>query len=155
MTNKDTPPNAAYDFQLEQRVMQMTDAMLIMRKKENQAADAFLSSISKFTLAQLTVLNTIGEYQPCTMTEIATQAKLAMSTITSVLNKLVKLEYVIRYRSEQDRRIVLAKLTPEGNKIVYKQLELLHNSCRDLLKSLNLEEQANLLHYLDRYAKST
>lgn len=154
MTTIDNDSQLLSDLQLEQRVMQMSAAMLLMRKKENQAADEFFSTISKFTLAQITVLNTIGEHQPCTMTEIAKQAKLAMSTITSVLNKLVKINYVIRYRSDADRRIVLAKLTPQGNQIVFKQLELLHNSCRELLQSLQPDEQSNLLDYLDRFAHS-
>ncbi len=142
------------DIELAQNIQAMTEAMLVIRKKENKAADELYESVGRFTLQQLTVLNVIGEFQPCSMSHIAKEAKLAMSTVTSVLNRLVTLELAQRYRTEEDRRTVKAKLTDKGNQLIMKQLELLSNSCRDLLSVLAPDEQRTLVEYLSRFAQS-
>ncbi len=51
-----------------------------------------------------------------TMTEISTYSKLSTSTMTRVVDKLVKAELVERVHGENDRRIVYLKLTPAGER---------------------------------------
>ncbi len=53
-----------------------------------------------------------------TMTKIADLLDIPMSTTTGVVNRLVKKGYIERYRDENDRRIVLIRLTENGVMLV-------------------------------------
>ena len=70
------------------------------------------------------------------MSEIAQKLKVTLGTLTTGINKLIKKGYVERNRTEEDRRIVLVKLTEKG-KAAYKHHEefhdeMVHNSVNDL-----------------------
>jgi len=52
------------------------------------------------------------------MSALATSTSLPASTVTSAVDRLVKLGLVERWHSDVDRRRVLAKITPEGEAIM-------------------------------------
>jgi len=51
-----------------------------------------------------------------TMTKISDEMNLPMSTSTGIADRLTKKGYIIRDRSQSDRRIVVIKLSNEGKK---------------------------------------
>lgn len=57
---------------------------------------------------------------PLTMGELSGKLGLALSTVTGIIDRLVERELVTRDRSEDDRRIVVVKLTPRGRKMSEK-----------------------------------
>lgn len=68
---------------------------------------------------EVSVIEVIGKKEPCTMSEVADGVNLAVSTLTGIIDTLVEKQYVIRERSQKDRRIVNVMLSKNGQK-VYK-----------------------------------
>lgn len=68
-------------------------------------------TLAKQDLISLLMIERVGE---CTMTQLAEHMNFPTSTMTGIVDRLVKKGFVERYRSEQDRRIVLINLTDHG-----------------------------------------
>lgn len=135
---------------LNDRVTQLAGSLIALRRLQDEADIAFLASLGGLSLQQLNILNIVGDREPCTMSEIAKQAHLSLSSITSVVDKMVKSKLIDRYRSEDDRRIVYAKLSQEGKRIYQIQIEHIHAVVRKLLQALNPEEQDNLTQIIQK-----
>lgn len=74
------------------------------------------------------------------MSAIAAKLYITVGSLTTSMNSLVKKGYVVRERSERDRRIVYIYLTEKGKKAYYHHEEF-HNQMTDAaLKSLEEEE---------------
>jgi MarR family 2-MHQ and catechol resistance regulon transcriptional repressor len=135
---------------LDERVKKMTAFMLSFRRMQDKSESEFLSSLGGLNLPQLNVLNIIGDTEPCTMGEIAKRAALSLSSVTLIVDKLVRNKLVSRVRSKTDRRIIYAKLTPEGQKLYQIQIEHLHIVGTKMFSLLSLEEQDQLLGILQK-----
>jgi DNA-binding MarR family transcriptional regulator len=140
---------------LNERVKKLTAYLLAFRKLQDQSDSAFLASLGGLNLPQLNVLNAIGDTEPCTMGDIAKRVSLSLSSVTLIVDKLVKLKLVVRVRSKTDRRIVYAKLTPEGQQIYQVQIEHLDLIGNKLLSALTSVEQDTLLQLLHKLTTPT
>ena len=67
---------------------------------------------------QLWVLKTIYQNGSLPLGELSKRMYLNPSTITGVVDRLEKKKYVLRDRSEKDRRVVKVQLTPKGDRLV-------------------------------------
>lgn len=67
--------------------------------------------ISDLSITEIHTLEAIGMYDQKSMSEVAQNLKITVGTLTTAINKLIKKEYVERKRIEEDRRVVLIKLT--------------------------------------------
>jgi len=71
-------------------------------------------------------------------------------SLGELLSKLEKKEYVTRTPSEDDRRVVIIRLTPEGEKAA----ENPENKSDDFFGILNPEEKAQFNDYLERLSEN-
>ncbi len=138
----------------ESRVAELSGLMLSMRRSQNEAEALFLQSLGGLSLPQLNVLNSIGDQAPCTMTQVADQASLSLSSITLIVDKLVAMKLVSRIRSENDRRVVYADLTEDGRKIYNAQIAHIHEVMRTILRTLDENEQAQFLNFFGRFVNA-
>lgn len=67
-----------------------------------------------FTTTQCHVLLELKKFNNLTMNELSERMNLNTSTMTRIINNLVRDGYVQRLKDEWDRRIVKVKLTEEG-----------------------------------------
>ena len=58
------------------------------------------------------IIEAVGIGEPQNMSSIAKKMSVTMGTLTTSMNNLVKKDYVLRERSEADRRVVYIRLTP-------------------------------------------
>ena len=86
----------------------------------NRTADRLRESLRRqveahgLTLTEFGVLEALLHKGPLTHGKIAERVLLASSSITYVVDKLEERGLLRRRRSEEDRRVKLAELTPEG-----------------------------------------
>ena len=139
---------------IEHRVQELTRHLLILRKVQDQSTAKFVDSLGGLSLQELNVINIIGDTEPCIMSDIAKQASLSLSSVTVIVDKLVKAKLVKRIRSEEDRRIVCGSLTEQGKKIFQIQIEHIYETIRKILCTLTLEEQEIFLKLFDKIAYS-
>lgn len=67
-----------------------------------------------FTTSQCYVLLELKKFNNLTMNELSERMNLNTSTMTRIINNLVRDGYIQRLKDEGDRRIVIVKLTEEG-----------------------------------------
>ncbi len=84
------------------------------------------------TPLQSLVLLEVAQKQPLGMQQLAQRMQLAVSTMTRVVDKLVKGGLIFRQEDRNDRRVVLCSLTKEGQKVA-QQLE---NCYKDFFNKL-------------------
>ncbi|MBU0981609.1 MarR family transcriptional regulator [Patescibacteria group bacterium] len=101
-----------------------------------------------FTKLQFIVLDLVKELEPIPVGELANRLKFSKSSMTQLINRLVKMSFVKRLRDPKDRRSVRLLMTEEGRK-EYKKLRkkvmeqmqmtfgFLHEEDMDLLISLH------------------
>lgn len=70
------------------------------------------------TKHQFYIMHTLSKGEKHTVGELAEQMYVNPSAITNMMDRLLKTNYVERYRDESDRRVVYIKLTEEGHAIV-------------------------------------
>ena len=107
------------------------------------------SSRHNLSITEVHTLTAIGAGKAKTMTQVAANLKISVSTLTTAINKLVDKKYVNRFRVPEDRRIVKIELTGDGIEAVREHEEFHHKMIGDVLAELNEEEQGILIQSLD------
>lgn len=88
--------------------------------------------IHGFTTSQCYTLLEIRKSGDITVSELSDKMNLNASTMTRVLDNLVRDEYVLRDRGESDRRVVTLSLTDKGREAV----SVLNRSVNDYYKKI-------------------
>ncbi len=141
--------------QNEEHVQQLAQYLLLLRKVQDKSGAELLESLGGLSMQELTVLNIIGDREPCIMRDIAKHASLSLSSVTVIVDKLVKGKLVKRVRSEEDRRIVHGSLTSEGRRIYQIQIAHLYASIRKMLDVLTPDEQKSLLNIFQKITQAS
>jgi len=119
-----------------------------LRFSTNEAA-ADLSSSGLFAC------DLLGRQGMCTMTELARECGLVLSSMTAVIDRLVAGGYVERVRDEGgDRRKVFVELNKKGERVYQELLEGEMEMIIKMMDSLKPAEQDTLLRVLGKTAAS-
>jgi DNA-binding MarR family transcriptional regulator len=107
-----------------------------------------------FNEKELLILGFIGHRKDVIMSDIAENMKAPLSTLTSIVDKLVEKKYLLRAHSEEDRRVVNVTLAPKG-KEAYKIFTDRRNSMTEkILSQFSVNERNNLIDYLGRISNT-
>lgn len=93
-----------------------------------RASDVFskkLHGATGLTTTQALSLRAIQEAGEVTTRTLSNMVSISPATLTSVLDRLAAKRLVERYRSETDRRVVHARLTPDGHEAVLNMPSLM------------------------------
>lgn len=69
---------------------------------------------TNITVNDMHIIDKIGTGEGKNMSTIAKEHGITLGSLTTAMNALVRKEYVIRERSEQDRRVVTIRLSEKG-----------------------------------------
>jgi len=105
------------------------------------------------TIPQVMVLRAIAELGDVTVRRVAGHVSLSQATVTTILNRLETRELVIRVRSENDKRVVNARLTESGKSVLDSAPTLLHERFIERFDGLQGREQMEILEALQRIAE--
>ena len=75
-----------------------------------------ISEFKDASVNDMHIIEAIGVNKPRNMSSVAKTLSVTVGTLTIAINNLVKKGYVVRARSEEDRRVVLISLAPKGEK---------------------------------------
>jgi len=108
---------------------------------------------SGLTVPQVVLLQAIKMLGEVSGRQLAEEVSLSQSTVSTILDRLESRDFVQRYRSPQDRRIVHVQLTPLGQEALERAPALLHVRFIEALERLSAREQKTILESLDRVAE--
>ena len=95
---------------------------------------------SDITVTQLRLLLVLQSCDHLRMSDIALQLKVSLPTATVVVNSLVHKNLVKRESNPQDRRLVICKLSPEGQTLTKKLWGSGQTVIEKLLEGLTTEQ---------------
>lgn len=115
--------------------------------EQNALAEGEFSDLS---ITEIHTIEEIGMYGSRTMSEIAMGLGITVGTLTIAMNNLVKKGYVIRQRSERDRRVVEISLTRRG-KLAFRVHERFHTDMiKKTVQGLTKEEEEVLVSAIEK-----
>ena len=104
---------------------------------------------TELSSSELFACNILGRKGRCTMSQLAEECGLALSSMTGVVDRLVAKECAKRTRdNEKDRRKVFVELDRKGEKIYQEILESEMEMIITMMESLKPQEQDVLLNAL-------
>lgn len=83
------------------------------------------------------------------MSTIAKKLNVTVGTLTSSMNSLVKKNYVERYRSEEDRRVVYVRLTEKGAAAYHCHADYHHQMTLAVMEKMTEDEIPVLMKMLE------
>jgi DNA-binding MarR family transcriptional regulator len=107
----------------------------------------------ELSLQELKVVDFVGQRQSVIMREAAEYMKVAVSTMTGIVDKLENKDLVRRERNDEDRRIVRLFLTNKGKRLYQTYAENYLQLSRRMLQSLSEDEQRVYLDLTGKIAQ--
>ncbi|WP_460233523.1 MarR family winged helix-turn-helix transcriptional regulator [Aurantivibrio plasticivorans] len=135
--------------------MDRIEEVLIALRRVIRATDLHSKHLAKttgLTAPQILILQVIREKQEVTIGELASAVSLSQATVTTILDRLEKREFVRRERAQSDKRKVYASLTDEGYEILKTAPMPLQDQFARQFNDLQEWEQAMIISSLQRVA---
>ena len=112
----------------------------------------FLERTSGLTAPQLLLMQLVRTRGKASIGVIAKEMHLSQATVTTVVDRLESRGYIVRERSDQDKRKVLISLTSEGEVAVSGAPTLLQHNFIRRFRDLQDWEKSTLIAALQRVA---
>ncbi len=96
----------------------------------------------------LATLRRSGKPYKLTPKELMKSVLITSGAMTSLLDRLTKLDYIYREKDDIDKRIRRAALTPKGIKIIDKAIEIRFNEAEKSINYLTSDEKNTLSQLL-------
>lgn len=99
----------------------------------------------EFTAKEFLIILALRENQPLRISELVIRTGFSYSTVSWLVDSLVNKKVVVRRRNSNDRRVVMVRLTVQGQEAV-KEYDSIFDQIADLLYgSLTADEQKEYL----------
>ncbi|QSQ27404.1 MarR family transcriptional regulator [Pyxidicoccus parkwayensis] len=107
----------------------------------------------QLTPTQVHALMWLGNDGPTNVGVLAQRVGITKKTITGVVDRLEDMKLVERARDAEDRRAVVARLTPQGAELYQQLNRSVNEGLRRLLEMMEAEDQEALFGLLERMLK--
>ena len=94
----------------------------------------------------------VGDNKSAKMSEIADYLKAPLSTLTSIADKLVANKFLVRYNSDEDRRVVKVALGEKGMESYKVFLTRKKVNTKNVLSHFSEKEQTALINQVNKLA---
>ena len=111
------------------------------------------SEFSKLTVSQLQYIDAIGTLGKPAVSDVASQLNITKASVTTAINKLIELGYVVKTQSEDDKRVFHVTLTETGQKLVNVKHQALKAYMEFIDAALSEEETAQFEAILTKLVK--
>lgn len=112
-----------------------------------------LARRADLTGPQLTVVKMLEQIGDLSLSELSDRIRAQNSTVTGIIDRMVRENLVVRERSKEDRRVVYIRLTPKGRKLAQEINVEPMEIFRSALADLSASEVRELVKILGKVAK--
>ena len=124
---------------------------LSLKKLQAEVGDA--SGVSKLTIHQFQYIDAIYELGEPAITEIADRLHITKASVTTGVQKLINMGYVLKTQSSQDKRVFHVSLTEAGEKLIKAKYQALKEYEEFIEAALSKEEASQFEATLDKLVK--
>ena len=127
-----------------------------LRKAQVAVFQSFQNAVAPhdITPGQFGVLIMIKENEGLSQSDLGAAVGIDRSTMVAVIDRLESRGLVIRAPSPNDRRSYALKLSADGEKLLEELVPRVREHDQSMVKELSAEEQAQLIEFLRRVARS-
>jgi len=105
------------------------------------------------TSSQVKVIMTFSEHDTFTMTELSNAHCVSVSTMTSMVDRLISNGFMERHKDTQDRRIVRVKLSEHGRKMMRQLMKMRRQELEKFLLKLQDSEITQFVKSIENVAR--
>lgn len=116
--------------------------------EEATAAENALNPLDAQTLIY------VRDHAGCGLSDVARYLNVAITTMSSAIDRLVRRALIERRRPEDDRRSVALSATDKGETVVNDHIAAYRETSRWMLRALDREEQEQLIRLTEKMASS-
>ena len=98
----------------EDRTKRFIGAMVNLIGMMKSSADDCCEKFGGMSHKEFSIINYVGQHHDVRMKDLAEHMNAPISTLTSIVDKLVENNYLARYHSAEDRRVVMVTLAKSG-----------------------------------------
>ncbi len=120
---------------------------VIMREFARHAGELYKG---KITMQQFLILSYLYRKDEATMGSLAAFMDVSTAAMTQIIDRLVKVGYVLRVNDPADRRIVKASLTTKGLELVKRMNEQRRRKMIEIFGEVSEMDRSNYLRILSR-----
>jgi len=96
--------------------------------------------LKEYTLRQLYYIELIHKNQGISVSEISKILDVKKSTVSVAINQLIEIGIVTKIQSSTDKRFYSLELTPKGEDVINKHMQIHKNTIKKILDILEAEE---------------
>lgn len=100
----------------------------------------------QLTSSDFSALLLLKFHEQLTMSQMADFLGAPLSTVTSIAKRLVRKGYIYREKSQQDQRIIVNRLTEDGELIAEEALRTMNRMFKRIERALTAEELQQFIH---------
>ncbi len=138
--------------ELERYILRL-DNLFPVLIKHFQISDPHKLFGIKVTLQQYLTLNILIKKGRCMVSDLSRNLGVALSTMTELVNRLVKKQFIKKAKDLKDRRIVWIDLTKKGAKIIQEINRKKQEHILSILEKLTEKERKLLVDILERISQ--
>lgn len=118
-----------------------------------KVAEASAAMQNALNALDIQALLFIGEHPECSLGEVARHLQVALTTMSSSADRLVRRKMIERERPKANRRSVSLTLTPNGVAAVSGYMDGYRASCRAMLEALDSDDRIAFLNLTEKIAR--
>jgi DNA-binding MarR family transcriptional regulator len=126
-------------------------AILLLQRATHVTLDALSKRLAhlRLTPGEVNVLANLVDGEEPTVSELSHQVGTPLTTMTSMLDRLVGRDLITRHTPESNRRTVVIGLTPAGHRIAAEARDAISQLEAELTADLTTSQLAGLRRTLD------
>lgn len=103
-----------------------------------------------YTIRQLYYIELINKNRGISISDLSRILSVKKSTVSVAINQLIDLEIVKKTQSETDKRFFYLELTPKGEDIIQKHMQVHKNTIKKISEILNPEEVDDFINIVNK-----
>jgi len=137
----------------QEQVEQLTRAFERFTRKF-KVAEAAAAADNALNALDAQALVFVGDNPGCGTGDVARYLNVAMTTMSSAIDRLVRKDLISRRPHQDDRRSVALTATGKGRQAIEDQMAAYREACRAMQRSLDPQEQRELIRLSEKIAES-
>ena len=136
----------------DDKMNQFISAMLNLTGAIKSESELCCHICGEINEKELVIVAFVGDNKSVKMRDIADYLNAPLSTITSIADKLVANKFLVRYNSDEDRRVVNVALGEKGLESYKAFLTRKKAMTKKVLSHFNEKEQDTLINHINKLA---
>lgn len=138
----------------EKQVRQFTDALEAMLMKMQEVDNTCMEASRDLAKREFSLVVLLGKHRSLIMKEVSDFMAVPMSTATGIVDKLVSKGYLMRFYSEEDRRIVRIGLSKYGQELYDLLEKMMHYFGQHILEGFTPEERDQFIFLMEKATRN-